>query len=143
MCVPRLTIIIVAWLLKAVSPLARVEIGTAANIDLRGNGPCGIKWRRSAPLQTVSTASVGLTACLRWAALTASSDRPIDANAWVSDTVVPRRVRAASARLLTRLPAAAAPCPSSLDGAVLPAFCDAICDSTPTVPGIALSASIV
>ena len=75
--------------------------------------------------------------------VTACSGRPIDANVWVSDTVVPRRVRAASARLLTRLPAAAAPCPSSLDGAVLPAFCDAICDSTPTVPGIALSASIV
>ena len=148
MCVPRLTTVMVAWLFDEVSPLARVETGTPATSDLRGSGPCLRKWRRSAPLQTISTASFRLALCLRRVAFNAASGRLIDANARVAETVVLSRVRGASARLLTRLPRAAAPCPLMRDitdarvpPAVSPTFCVAICDSTLTVPGIAFTAS--
>src|SRR4051812_12434737 len=45
MWVPRLTTVIDAWLSDVASPLARVETGTAATSDLRGNGPCCSSWR--------------------------------------------------------------------------------------------------
>ena len=152
MCVPRLTTVMVAWLLDEVSPLARVEMGTPATIDLRGSGPCFRKWRRSAPLQIISTASFRLAWCLRRVALRAASGRLMDAKARVADTVVLSRVRGARPRLLTALdrpwPVAAATRPvrrermaAMVSPAVSPAFDAAICDNTPTACGMALTAS--
>ena len=84
-----------------VSPLARSEIGTAATSDLRGSGPCLAKWRRSAPLQTNSTASFRLAWWRRRTALSSASGRLTVAKARVSETVAFSRVRGARPRLLT------------------------------------------
>ena len=147
MWVPRLTIVIVAWLFDAVSPFARVETGTPATIDLRGSGPCFRKLRRSAPLHTISTASFRLALWRRRTALTCASGRLRVANTRLSETVVFRRVRGASARLLTLWVGARAARPrsraltaSKVSPAVSPAFWPASIDSTPTVCGIALTA---